>query len=148
MQGNTYKLADESYESFLKDLQNEFGWRFFRLTTFSDLIYANLSRYFITKQKSDRIKTINICIKSLIASELGETDLIEDTPLELKLTVQKETSTIQGLYKRFLNEAMKRNTSNSTLIDEKSYLKILAQIDSKDFPEEHILSILSSLLKS
>ncbi len=148
MRRNNSEFIKECKSIFLKELEENFHWRIFRLSTFKDLIFSQIVKYNYTNLSLDKIELINICCKGLIIKELGEMDISNTSPEKIKNDIINERDDIISQYESIIHNTENNNLNFPFLLnDEKSYLKIVSQVNPAIFPEQNIRHILANLLK-
>ena len=147
MEKNNNEFVEKCKYLFLKELDENPYWRVYRLSTFKDLIFSKIAKYNNTYLPSDKIELINLCIKGLIIQKIGQLDNFDLSPSQIIETVRKEKPALLKEYESIIENKQENDRDYTFLLnDEKSYLKIVSQIDPEFFPEKNIHQILINLL--
>lgn len=149
MQRNYSEFIEECKIVFLKELEeNNFYWRVYRLSSFKDLIFSKIAKYSNTHSLTDKIELVNLCIKGLIIQNFGQINNSNSTPEEIKNLILSEKNKIIQEYNSILTEKKNERVNKHFLLnDEKSYLKILSQLEPDFFPNQNINQMIIYLLK-
>ena len=130
-------------ESFINELNEESDfWRIMRKETFIDLIKLGLIKYQKTNNTNDLVDIINLSLKIKILSHPQLKEItVRDNPEEVYKQFNKEKELIIKLYDEVFQKATIKlnNYSNkeiSELHDEVQYLKMINQLEIKEYSDE------------